>query len=208
MRAVIFDFDGLMVDSEPLHYQSEKELFNSYGIEFPPTLFAKGEGLSVADTFEMYQKYLHFSIPTDELLKKKYEIFLSFVDKELTLMPGVMELLSFFDDRRILYAIGTSGTIEYVSRALAKFSLGKRFAGRVVTVDQVARGKPAPDVFVAAARTINTDPSMCLVLEDSENGVRAAIAAGMQMVHVSTNPLVARDLSYVPHVASLLELIA
>lgn len=207
IKAVIFDFDGLLVDSEPLHFQSEKELFRSYGIELSPAIFVKGEGLSVVDAFEIYREHLHFTISTPELLKKKYDIFLTLVDTKLTRMPGVLELLDNLDRYNLSYAIATSGDKRYVYRALLKFSLMKRFSGRIVTVDQVAHGKPAPDVFLAAAHILGRAPRQCLVLEDSENGVRAALAAGMQIIHVAPQPLGTRDLSHVPHVSSLLEVL-
>lgn len=187
IRAVIFDFDGLMVDSEPLHFATEKALVEKYGGEFNSDLFTSTLGKSTKDVLAYYQHKCKLDVNLNNLIKEHDRIFLELVDYKLKLMPGTLELIKLLKKEQIKFIIASSGTSAYLNKALKKFHLLEDFH-EFVSIEMVKHGKPAPDLFLHASSLLKVDPVNCLVLEDAINGIKAAIRAGMRCIFVNKNP--------------------
>ncbi|MEP7181753.1 MAG: HAD family phosphatase [Betaproteobacteria bacterium] len=196
--AVIFDMDGLMLDTEPLAARAWGEAATALGVEFDDALAMRMVGCNFVDCSALVRARYAADYPVDALLGSWHAAYDAIVAREgFALKPGLVDLLDWLEDAGIPKAIATS---TRRARALAKLehkALLQRFAA-LVGGDEVARGKPAPDIFVEAAARVGVPPSACVVLEDSEPGVRGALAAG-------TMPIMVPDLK--PPSASLRSLL-
>ena len=181
-RALVFDMDGLMVDSEPLWFEVEREFARARGGDFTPELARTCIGRGMAHTLEIMHERFGFEVDVERDAAAIIDMFVGRVG-DLALKPGFLEL---FDEARALgvpRALGSSSARRLVEATLGRFGLGESFEA-VVTGDCVARPKPAPDIFLEAARRLGVAPAACVVLEDSLSGVEAARAAGMRVIAV------------------------
>ena len=175
---VIFDNDGVLVDSEEHANQILSELLNETGVELGMTreeCMAEFMGRSMTTIRQLVEARLGRALPTD--LEDRYHarLFEVFATK-LTAVPGVERAL---ERIALPTCVASSGTHERIRRALAATGLLARFEGRIFSAQDVARGKPAPDLFLHAARRLGVTPARCAIIEDSPLGVEAANAAGM-----------------------------
>jgi beta-phosphoglucomutase family hydrolase len=178
IQAVIFDMDGVLVDSEFLHIKAEKKTFSPYGIELSKEEINTYMGMGVKMMLKsLIQKY---SLPlTREALFRIHEKNLSEIfQEELKMMPGVMEIISYLKDRKIKLALASSSSLYLINLILQKMHLKSVF-DVVLSGEEVANGKPFPDIFIKTAELLNVQPDRCVVIEDSKNGVTAAKNAGM-----------------------------
>ena len=186
--AVIFDNDGLTLDTEHTWTRAEAALYARYGTQF--TLDHKREMLGTSGEKSALTMERHLGQPGrgDELRVELREL----VHDELNgagvePMPGVTELLDALGEHGIPLGLATNSGREFATRALRAAGLYERFAA-VVSAEEVERPKPAPDVYLAAAAELGADPEQCVALEDSETGVAAARAAGMTVIGVPSFP--------------------
>ncbi len=181
--AVIFDLDGLMADSEALAIWAWDQFLGRYGHRLDDEVLPAILGLRVVDS----ARYLcqHWELPVDpqQAAAERDRLFMAAVPTQLRACPGLYPLLDELAARGLPLAVGSSGRRDYVNLALWTLGIDDRFAA-IATGDDVAHGKPAPDVFVLAAKRLNTPPARCLVLEDARLGAQAALAAGMSCVVV------------------------
>ena len=185
IRAVIFDMDGLLVDSEPLINAAAIAMFKEKGLVVQPEDFlpfvGAGEDRYIGGVAEKYQ--FHLDVP--QAKKRTYEIYLELVPTRLEAFPGVHALVQTCRQAGLRVAVA-SGTDRVKALAgLRKIGLPEESWNTVVSGEQVQRNKPAPDIFLSTAQKLGVDPSACVVLEDSVNGVRAAKAAGMRCIAVA-----------------------
>lgn len=176
--AVIFDLDGLLVDSEPIQLQAWDVYLRQFGAELTPDLRASMYGRRVADSVQLVAQTLELPVDAAEVLRGRDEIFLRSVPGSVHPMPGAREFVDELRARGVIIALATSDHRRYVDLALESAGFTGAFAAEV-TAEMIENGKPAPDTFLRAARQLDLDPETCLVLEDSPNGVLAAKAAGM-----------------------------
>ena len=207
--AVIFDMDGLMLDTEPLAARAWGEAAAALGVGFDMALAHGMVGRNFADCSAMVRARYGASYPVDALLGRWHAAYDAIVEREgLALKPGVDELLSWLEGLAIPRAVATSTRRDRARSKLARVSLLPRFHA-IVGGDDVTRGKPAPDIYVEAARRLGASAARCLALEDSEPGVRSALAAGMTPImvpdmHPPTADLIALDLVVLPSLHAVL----
>jgi HAD superfamily hydrolase (TIGR01509 family) len=175
---VIFDCDGVLVDSERLAIRVESRLITELGWELTPE-DVLGRFVGRSDAYMLGEIEAALGRPVPEWTDRYQEaLFASFHD-ELTAVDGVTDAVDALHDGGMATCVASSGTHEKLALTLGLTGLHDRFAGRIHSTTEVANGKPAPDLFLHAAEQMGADPERCVVVEDSRSGVEAARAAGM-----------------------------
>lgn len=178
---VIFDNDGVLVDSERLANGILAGLLTEYGL--PYTLdqaVHEFMGGTMARVRASAEPRLGHALPAEFEDRYHAQLFEAFAG--LTAVSGVPEVLDALDAAGTPYCVASSGTHERIKTALTTVGLYDRFGGRVFSAQDVEHGKPAPDLFLHAARSCGAEPARCTVVEDSPLGVEAAGAAGMRVI--------------------------
>ena len=175
--AVVFDLDGLLINSEDLYEQAGESILRRRGKIYDAELREKMMGRPVADAIQLMIDCHSLPDPLDDLMCECREVLESFMETSLATMPGVEQLLDELQAADIPIAIATSGMREYAHYVLTRLNLLDRFRF-VLTAEDIERGKPDPEVYLLAAKRLGIDPSQMMVLEDSGNGCQAAVAAG------------------------------
>jgi HAD superfamily hydrolase (TIGR01509 family) len=183
VKAVVFDMDGLLVDTETVIFRAMQVTAAANGREMPFATFQRMVGLTHAKSDEILVE--HFG-PDFDLVSWSEAISRCFREElaaGIALKAGAVEILDHLDAVGLPRAIATSSTLTSVHASLGPHRLVERFDA-LITRDVQTRGKPHPEPFLKAAAALGVDPADCLALEDSHNGVRAASAAGMMTVMV------------------------
>ena len=185
LRAILFDMDGVLVDSEPLWRKAEIEVFGRYSILLTDEMCrgTKGKRLDhvVSHWLEHFRRDELDAGSIELEIVEKMEALLS---SEAAALPGVVDVFEFCEARAIPWNIATSSTRRLAEAALTKLGLWSKVADRIVTGDQVDEPKPAPEIFIEAARRIGLEPAECLVIEDSTHGCIAGKRAGATVLVV------------------------
>jgi HAD superfamily hydrolase (TIGR01509 family) len=183
VKAVVFDMDGLLFDSESVYRDAMFATAAQMGFELPDHLFRRLVGVPWAGNVTMLLEHYGASFDHEAFRKEATRRFHVVADAEICLKAGVIEILDELDVLGLPRAVATSSLHPTVQHHLGQHDLLGRFDALVAQGDY-ARGKPAPDPFLTAAERLGVDPADCLALEDSHNGVRAAHAAGMMTIMV------------------------
>ena len=182
-RAVVFDLDGLMFNTEELYYEVGSEILRRRGYEFTPELLDQMMGRPSRVALQIMIDTHTLKATVEELLVETDEIFPEILRERLAPMPGLVELLSALERHDVPKGIATSSRRSFVDRVLGQFDYGPRFSP-ILTSEDITHGKPDPEIYLKAAQGLGVEPAVMLVLEDSQNGCRAAIAAGAITVAV------------------------
>ena len=173
---VIFDCDGVLVDSELITNRIFARMLNEMGIPVSlEDMFEQFVGRSMPQCLEMTAGLLGRPVP-DEFEREYHARAAAALKLELKPVPGIEQVLATMD---IPYCVASSGTHEKMNTTLGVTGLLPKFQGKMYSVTEVAESKPAPDVFLYAAKQSGVDASACAVIEDTPTGVRAGVAAGM-----------------------------
>jgi beta-phosphoglucomutase family hydrolase len=178
---LIFDCDGTIADTMPLHYQAWVAALGEHGVEFPEALFYQMAGIPTDRIIDILNERHGHQMPVQETAVYKDSLFERLIPNAIPIDP-VVQLVKKYHGK-LPMAVASGGTLQLVSKTLAALSLGDCFQA-IVTADDVEHGKPAPDIFLEAARRIGVGPSLCYVFEDGEPGLQAARAAGMTPIDI------------------------
>ncbi len=179
VAAVVLDMDGLMLDTEPIYKRAWQSAAAEFGYEISDGYYHSLIGRSTADCEVTLVQRFGSDFPVAGFRARWSQLWKMHVEASgLPTKPGLLELLSFLDQRRLPAAVATSSDREYADFSLRAAGLEGRFQ-HVITSDQVANGKPAPDIYLESARRLGVTPSHCVAIEDSDAGVMAASAAGL-----------------------------
>ncbi|MDB5867841.1 MAG: HAD-superfamily hydrolase, subfamily variant 3 [Polaromonas sp.] len=182
--AVVFDMDGLLLDTETLARRAILLAGQELGLGLTQEFCALLIGVAADGNRRLLLEHYGETAPADALFKAAAHHLEALVDGgALQLKPGVIELLSQLDKAGLPYAVATSSARKKALHHLQRAGIAEHFSA-IVTRDDVAHGKPHPDLFLRAAQAVQTPPGRCLALEDSYNGVRAAHAAGMPVIMI------------------------
>lgn len=183
-EAVIFDMDGVLIDSEPLHLELEEEIFKEIGAN----VSLEEHNSFVGTTSHYMWEYVinKYNIPhtVDELVemdRKRYFEYILKHDDAVKPIEGVDELVKELYSKKMRLAVASSSPIEVIKLVVKRLKLESYF-DELVSGDFVKRSKPYPDIFLYASEKLNVVPEKCIVIEDSNNGVMAAKSAGMKVV--------------------------
>jgi len=183
MQAVIFDMDGVLVDSEPLHRQHIQAFLVKLGVSEPEKLTHNFKGVGTKDTSRIIIETFDLSHSVEEMTKMSRQAYLDHLNslEELPSIPGAVAFVKNLAAAGHPLALASSASSKRIEMFLEKLGLTKYFKV-IASGDHVERSKPAPDIFLLAARKLGMDPQDCVVIEDAENGVAAAKAAGMKCI--------------------------
>ena len=180
-RAYLFDCDGTIVDSMPLHYLAWKKALGEWNCAFSEELFYAWGGRPVTEIIAALNQMQGLDMPVDAVAKRKENLYFELED-ELKAIPEVIEHIE-AKHGLIPLAVVSGSRRASVVHSLSALGLLEKF-DVLVCAEDYARGKPAPDCFLTAAERLGVDPKHCLVFEDTEMGIKAATAAGMASVRV------------------------
>ncbi len=184
VRAVVFDMDGLLVDSEAVFRDAMMHVARERGHDLPLEVFLRMVGLPGPSSRAVALAHFGADFPIDEFNEAAWRYARAHHDEVgVALKAGVTELLDHLDEAGLPRAVATSSSHMAVEHQLGRSGILSRFQA-IVAAGDYARGKPNPDPFLTAAERLGADPHDCLALEDSHNGVRAAHAAGMMTIMV------------------------
>lgn len=182
LAAVVFDLDGVLLDSESVWDAERRALVAEHGGHWRPTATTDMLGMSAPEWSSYMHEQLGVPLEPEEINERVVAGVLERYRTELPLLPGAVEAVSRLAPHWPL-ALATSANRSVIDTVLAQAGLAEEFTA-TVSGEEVARGKPAPDVYLAAAQELGVDPAEAAAVEDSTNGLRAAAAAGMTVVAI------------------------
>lgn len=181
-EAVIFDMDGVLIDSQPLHFEGDRRTLQAYGVEVPFKELEAYAGTTDAYRFSRWKQKYHLNADLEEISRRRENIMIHLIrtsDAQAT--HGVRPLLRQIRNRKLLTAVASSSAMPFIKEVLHKIQV-EEFFDLVFTGENVKHGKPAPDIFLKTAELLHKPAEQCIVIEDSHNGVEAACAAGMKCI--------------------------
>ncbi len=177
-EAIIFDMDGLLVDSEPVWEEAETNIFLSHGIQMERHIREQLVGLRNDEFIGRLREIYQVEVSAKTLQTEVITRMLDIIPKKVKAKSGAVRILNYANEHRIPIAIASSSPIAIIE-AITKSQRWETLVPVRCSAETVPNGKPAPDVYLEAARQLGVAPEKCLALEDSPNGARAAVAAGM-----------------------------
>lgn len=193
-KGVIFDMDGVLIDSYHAHFQSWQVLAREEGLTITQRQFAEQFGRTSRECIAIWWGDRYREGDFRALSERKEAAFRQILADEMPAMPGIHELLDALSRARFALAVGSSGPAENIQLVLDRLGRRETFAA-VVTGDDVERGKPDPQVFLIAAARLKMPPSRCVVIEDAPAGIEAAHAGQMKAVGLASTGRRPEDLS-------------
>jgi len=203
LAAVVFDLDGLIVNSEDVYELADVEVLRRRGKVYDDELRSQMMGRPTAESLRKMIQWHALEDSVELLDAERSQLRDTLLEASLAPMPGLLELLGVLEAARIPKAVATSGHRACAADVLARLDLHARFEF-VLTAEDVGHGKPAPDVYRLAAERLDLAPQQTMVLEDSENGCRAGVAAGAFTVAVPSRHTRSHDFAGVEFVADTL----
>jgi HAD superfamily hydrolase (TIGR01509 family) len=182
-RAVIFDLDGVLADSEPWWNEIDKKLLAEYGVTYRGEYHRNVLGVSYQLAVEFYKKAFGLSVSTEEMMRRRAEVAIEFFANRVGLFPSAKKVLEELRQMNLRLAVATSSMSASARPFLDRHQLTALF-DIIVTGDEIERGKPYPDIYLCAAEKLGVAADACLVIEDALSGIAAAKAANMRVAAV------------------------
>ena len=206
-KAIIFDMDGLMVDTEPLSRQAWQTVLAEYGYELSDRVYLKMIGRRSDASVQILKETYPIPLTGEELIERKKALLAERIATSIPVMPGFFELQAAIKKRHIDWAVATSSSRSHAVQVLTQLNLIDQ-CGAVVAGNEVKNGKPAPDIYLLAAKRLGYAPQNCLALEDSLPGCHAAHTAGLITIAIPNGATRQSDFDFVSHVfMSLLDVV-
>lgn len=181
VRGLVFDCDGTVADTMPLHYEAWVAALAEHGHDFPEALFYEMAGIPTVRIIEILNEKHGYTLPVQESADRKESLYEELLPRVVPIEP-VVELVHRYAGK-LPMAVATGGTRAIVAKTLKAIHLLEHFQ-TIVTADDVEHGKPAPDIFLESARRLGVPPAACWAFEDADLGLQAARAAGMHVVDI------------------------
>jgi beta-phosphoglucomutase len=183
IKCVIFDMDGVVVNTEPIAYKANGELFKSLNITVPDEVYATFIGSSDKNNMQKIKDLYNLEHTREQLLEEKYKYYYEVFDKadDLELMPGVKDLIIDLHNRGIKLILASSAARRKIDKVFTRFGLYPYF-DEVISGENFEYSKPHPAIFLEAVAKSGFNKNECIIIEDSANGIQAAKAAGVYCI--------------------------
>lgn len=186
-KAVIFDLDGLLLDTEPYWTKADNEILAREGFKLTPELIRKRLGIGAMAAVEMYHDAFPFKYPFEDFVRERREITFGLIDKRIPVMERAPEFVKKCFEKGLNLAIATTAPHEERMSKILHALRASKYISVFVTGTEVERQKPSPDIYLHTAKKLGVDPQECLVIEDAPGGVEAGKAAGMVVYGVNAD---------------------
>ena len=183
VKAVIFDMDGVIFDTEMVYLSVWSKVFEKYGYKMTKDIYASVLGTGRENVKKVFLDEFGNQLPIDNMYIEKDENLAMAIEEGVPLKPGVYEILKYLKDKDFKVALATSALSERAFKQLRQAKV-ESFFNAVVCRDEVIETKPNPEIFLKAAKKLMVEPEECIVIEDSSAGIEAAFKAGMIPIHV------------------------
>lgn len=193
IKCVIFDMDGVVVNSEPVSYAANQEMYKSLDIVVPDDVYATFTGNSDKNIAQKLIDLYKLEISLDELLQKKFDHLMLMFDK-IELMPGVTNLIADLHDNGIKLILASSSSKRKIEKIFTHFNLHKYFDA-IISGEDFEFSKPDPAIFLEAVSKSGFAKNECIIIEDSTNGIKAAKAAGVYCIAYQSEHALLQDTS-------------
>lgn len=194
-KAFIFDMDGVIIDSEPIHFEVDRLTAKHFGVDMTQEDLERFVGMTNPEMWTIIRQEHGIPHTVDEIIAFQSVRKRQYLDEaDIGPIPGIVELLEELRKHRIAIGLASSSPRSFIEAVLGKFGIRGYFSC-VVSGEEVPAGKPAPDIYLEAARQLDVPPEQCVVLEDSRNGVLAAKRAGMRCIGYANPNSGQQDLS-------------
>ena len=195
IKAVIFDHDGVIADTEPIHFRADNAVLSKYGFSISAEANDSLVGISTTKSWEIFREMFKIPEAAEWLAGEKTNATVDIIKSE-GILPndGLLPLLDRIKSKNYKMAIASGQYRKVIDAVLDKLKIGSYF-GVIVSTEDTAVGKPNPEVFLTAAKRLGAKPSECVVIEDSQAGVVAAKAAGMRCVALRMPSTASHDVS-------------
>lgn len=189
VECIIFDMDGVIIDSEELHKKAYYQTFESIGVHVSDELYKTLTGSSTINAFQKLVAHFQLDLDPEALVQDKRSRYVEFFENDPTLhlVHGVEDLIKHLFQQGIKLVLASSSAMVNINRVFNRFDLDQYFVAKISGAD-LTQSKPHPEIFEKAAELGDTDRKQCVVIEDSDNGVKAANDAGIYVVGYR-NPL-------------------
>jgi len=194
LEAIIFDMDGVVADSEPLHIKAENQTLAPFNVKVTEEDYHKFMGRSPELLLESLVEKYSIDVKMQELLSVHKKNLLQLYKKEVKPIKGALELIQWFSEKKYCLALASSSNDKLVESVISKFKIRNMF-NAVVSGSEVKNIKPSPEIFLKASSKVFVSPEKCLVIEDSTAGVKAARSAGMHCIGFRSPHSPGQDLS-------------
>ena len=183
LKAVIFDMDGVIVNSEPLHHLAYKKMFEEFKLDVSSSLYESFTGQSTHSICKQLCKIFNIHEDPNELVvsKRKHFKLIFENDTSFQMIDGALELIQNYFDNNVTLILASSASMTNIDRIFKKFDLNKFFKAKISGAD-LKESKPNPEIFIKAAKMSGFNKKECIVIEDSTNGIIAAKSAGIYCV--------------------------
>lgn len=184
IKAILFDMDGVIFDTEREYLKEWNKIFEKYGYEMKKEIYVSVMGRGRKKVKEIFKENFGDDLPIEEMYIEKDKMLKEAIENnEVPLKQGALELLEFLKKNGYKTALATSAKKDRVKSQVTHAKINNLFDA-IVCADDIVNSKPDPEIFLKAAEKVNIKPENCIVIEDSEAGIRAAFNAGMIAFHV------------------------
>ena len=200
IKALIFDMDGLMIDSERLYFQAEEDMAKKFGVQLREETLWKMMGTKPIEGLSIFVKDLKLPISAQEALDMRNKIMKKKLQTELEPMPGLFHILeTFFNRLKLAVCTGAQG--EFLDIVVDQLKIRNKF-NVLQSSDGIKKGKPEPEIYLKTCEKLSLSPKECIVLEDSGNGTTAGKRAGCRVIAIPSEYTQSQDFSAADFIAS------